>query len=293
MAIDTTSASELTAEQVQTVLTTPLEQRSVFLAAGPRIFDTDGSPVRVPMAPGDGSAALGWTGENELITEKNPEFTELSLMPSTLKSVKVITRYSNELARQSVVSLEAALRDRLVADVAGKIDRQFLSASDGDPGETGKQTEPRGIFDYAGQTISTVGAITLDALMEAQALALGADVDVSAMTLFIRPGDYMALRGLKDLDGRFLVQPDVQQGGTIVPVLGARVAVSSRIPTGSAALVDMSQVAVARDLAPSVKILTERYADYDQQAIRVVTRYDAGAINPDAVVALTGITAPE
>lgn len=293
MPMNTSTAGELTTEQVQTVLTQPLEQRSVFLAAGPRIFDTDGSPVRVPMAPADGSAALGWTGEGEQITEQDKTFSELTLMPSSLKSVKTLTRYSNELARQSVVSLEGALRDRLVADVAGKIDAQFLSDSDGDPGETGSQTEPRGIFDYAGQTVGSVGTLTLDALMDAQALALAENVDVASMTLFIRPSDYMDLRRVKDNDGRFLVQPDAQQGGTVLPLLGARVAVSSRIPEGSAALVDMSQVAVARDLAPSVKILTERYADFDQQAIRVVTRYDAGAINAAAVVALTGITAAE
>lgn len=291
MAVDTSTATELTTEQVQRVLTTPLEQASVFLAAGPRIFDTDGSPVRVPMAPADGSAALTWVGENEQIPEKDRDFSELTLLPSTVKSVKTITRYSNELARQSVVALEAALRDRIVADVAGKVDAQFLSDSDGDPGSTGAQTEPKGLFAYAGQTVSTVGAISLDAIMDAQTLALGANVNVAGMTLFIRPSEYMALRALKDADGRYLVQPDVTSGGSVLPLLGARVAVSSRVPEGMAALVDMSQVAVARDLNPSVKILTERYADYDQQAIRVVARYDAGAINADAVVALTGITA--
>ena len=52
----------------------------------------------------------------------------------------------------------------------------------------------------------------------------------------------------------------------------------------------MSQIAVARDLAPSVKVLTERYADYDQQAIRVVARYDAAPLNPEAIVSISGIT---
>lgn len=291
MAVSTTTAPELTTEQVAAILTQPLEQRSVFLAAGPRIFDTNGSPVRVPKAPGPG-AALGWTGENELITDRDVTFDELTLLPSSVKSVKTLTRYSNELARQSVVSLDAAIRDRMVLDVAAKLDTQFLGDSDGDPGATGVQTEPKGMFSYAGQTIGTVGAISLDAIMDAQALALGANADVSSMSLFVRPEDYMSLRGIKDLDGRYLIQPDVTNGGTVLPILGARVFVSSRIPTGSAALVDMAQVAVARDLAPSVKILTERYADYDQQAIRVVARYDAGALNADAVVTLTGITQP-
>jgi hypothetical protein len=41
-----------------------------------------------------------------------------------------------------------------------------------------------------------------------------------------------------------------------------------------------TQIAVARDLAPSVTILTERYAEYDEIGIRVVTRYDLGLLHP-------------
>jgi len=54
--------------------------------------------------------------------------------------------------------------------------------------------------------------------------------------------------------------------------------------------VDFSQIAVARDLAPSVTVLDQTFGDYDQQAIRVVARYDAAPLNAQAVVALSGIT---
>ena len=292
MALSTQTVPELTREQIVTILTEPLEQQSVFLAAGPTVFDTDGSPVRVPRAPvmvddTPEPALPDWIGENELITERDAELDELMLLPSTMKSVKVITRYSNELARQSIVSLDAALRARLVSDVAAKVDAQFLSA-DGDG-----VTTPRGLFAYEDvQTVPALsGPLTPDAILDAQALALGANVDPSRLVLFVRPGDYMGMRAMKTTDGRYLVEPDAQRGGTIVPILGADVRVSSRIPEGRAALVDMSQIAVARDLDPSVKVLTERYADYDQQAIRVVARYDAAPLHPEAVVTFSGIAA--
>ena len=48
----TATAPELTQEQVQRVLVQPLEAASTFLASGPRIFDTNGSPVRVPKMGG-------------------------------------------------------------------------------------------------------------------------------------------------------------------------------------------------------------------------------------------------
>ena len=292
MALSTQTVPELTREQVSTILTQPLEQQSVFLAAGPVIFDTDGSPVRIPRAPvmvdpdTTDPSLPDWIGENELITERDADLDELQLLPSTMKSVKVITRYSNELARQSIVSLDAALRARLVSDVAAKIDGHMLSAG-GDG-----TTTPLGLFAYPDvQNVAMTGPLDIDSILAGQALALGANVDPSRLVLFVRPGDYMAMRGQKDLQDRYLLEPNAQKGGTVVPVLGADVRVSSRIPVGSAALVDMSQIAVARDLDPSVKVLTERYADYDQQAIRVVARYDAAPLNPEAVVTFTGITA--
>lgn len=286
MALNTPNATELTAEQVSTILTAPLEQASVFLAAGPRVFDTTG-PLRVPGLPGPADVdELGWTGESELIPELDPEFSEVSLLPSTMKSVKVLTRYSNELARQSVVSLEQTLRDRLVADVAAKLDAQFMS----DQGDG--VTTPAGMFAWDGVTDTAVaGALTPDVILAAQGEAMTRNLAPAGMTLFVRPEDYVSMRGIKDADGRYLIAPDVSGTGLVVPILGAKAVVSGRIPAGRAALVDMSRVAVARDLAPTVKILTERYADYDQQAIRVVARYDAKPLDPSAVLTLSGITA--
>lgn len=289
MAASTQTASELTREQVQAILVQPLEDKSVFLAAGPRIFDTDGSPVRVPRM--GAATSPDWIGENELITEKEVDFGEVTLLPSTMKSVKVITRYSNELARQSVIALDAALRDRLVTDVANKIDTQLLSAS-GDG-----TTTPKGLFAYAGtQSVAVGGALTLDHLLDAWGKALSANVNMSALRWVMTPREFTSLRKIKDGQSRYQLQPDPTQDG-VFRLFGAPVIVTARVPdttgatpTGRAALLDFSQIAVARDLAPSVKVLTERYADYDQQAIRVVARYDAAPLNPQAVVALTGIT---
>ena len=286
MALDTQVASELTQDQVSTILTKPLEQRSVFLAAGPTIFDTNGSPVRVPAAPGSEADALQWVGENELIPEVDPELGEMSLLPSTMKSVKTITRYSNELARQSIVSLDRVLQDRLVADVATKLDRQFLS----DQGDG--ITTPQGMFAWEGvEDVDAAAGLNLDTILAAQGIALESYVDMDRLALFIRPGDLMTLRGLKDNDGHYILNADATQGGGF-RVLGMNVLVSSHIPAGRAALADMSMVAVARDLAPSVKILTERYADYDQQAIRVVARYDAKPLDTAGIVTFSGIGSP-
>lgn len=44
----TATAPKLTREQAQAILVQPLEIASAFLASGPRVFDTNGSPARAP-----------------------------------------------------------------------------------------------------------------------------------------------------------------------------------------------------------------------------------------------------
>lgn len=282
------AATELTSEQVLTTLIKPLEAASTFLAAGPRIIDTAG-PLRIPKLGGPTSPA--WHGENEQITEVDPTFDELHLLPSTMESIKTLTRYSNELARQSVVALDAAIKERLVKDVADVMDTQLFSAS-GDG-----VTKPKGIFAYSGtQTVAVDGDLTLDHLLDAQGKALAANVDLSRTKWLLTSRDFVKLRKVKDTSGRYLIEPDVHTAGQY-RLFGVPVIINNRIPdttggtvTGRAALVDFSQIVVARDVAPSVKVLDQTFGDYDQQAIRVVYRLDAAPTNPEAIVKLTGIT---
>lgn len=289
MATSTTTARELTREQVQTILIKPLQDQSVFLSAGPRIFDTDGSLVRIPKL--GGPTAPSWHGENEQISEVNASFEEITLMPNTMKSIKTITRFSNEMARQSIVNLDQVLKQRLVGDVADTLDEQLLSAS-GDG-----TTLPKGLFAHAGiQKLTSVGALSLDTLHDAWATALSANVNMASLKWLLNPREFSKLRKLKDTQGRYQLQPDPTQDG-VFRLLGAPVIVTSRIPdttgatpTGRAALVDFSQIAVARDQAPTVSHLTELYSGQDQQGLKVTCRYDAKPMNPQAIIALEGIT---
>ena len=208
-----------------------------------------------------------------------------------MASIKVITRLSNELMRQSVVALDSALRDRLVRDVAGKIDAALI-AGDGDDTPTGFDT-PLGLLGYADvQEMPGIGAPSIDDLQDAVGLALAAHVETSRLRWFMTSGTFVFLRKLKDNTNRYLIEPDVTQEGAF-RMLGHSVVLTNRIPDdpdSSIVLADMSTVAVARDLAPSVTILSERYADFDQVGIRVVARYDAAPLLPEAIVILRGVT---
>lgn len=284
-----TDVSELVPTQVASILTQPLEKASRFLEAGPRIIDTPG-PLRVPSMAAATDQSSHWYGQNELIGETDPDFGELTLLPSTMKAIKVITRFSNELSRQAVIALDAAIKERLVRDVAYAMDQQLFSAT-GDG-----ITKPQGMFSWTGTQSLTAGTFDVDDLLAAEALALAENVDTTRLRWFMTAREFSKIRALKDTTGRLLMTPDPTASARFV-LLGYPVTITPALPTttgtpntGNAALVDMSQIVVARDVAPSVKILTETYANYDQQAIRVVYRLDAKPANPKAVVKLTGIT---
>ncbi len=120
MAIEVTSAnSTLIQSQVASLLVQPLEQASTFLAAGPVVLDSS-SPVRVPRIVNGVTA--GFVAEGAQISDRDVAFDEVTLLPSTLKGLKVLVKLSNELIRTSVVGLESVLRTRLVTEVANALD---------------------------------------------------------------------------------------------------------------------------------------------------------------------------
>jgi HK97 family phage major capsid protein len=287
MALSTTNSAELTQEVVQRILVQPLESASVFLASGPRIFDTDGSPVRIPKLNSAGTA--NFVAQGSVIGETDYDFGEIELLASSMKSVKVLTKVSNELRRQSVIALDSALRDRLVTEVATTLDRAFINGT--------AANEPTGILHYSGVTVagSAIGTATTDHLYTAMQAALDANVNVANTRWMMTPRDFVALHKLKDAEGRYLISPNPTNGATST-LLGLPVTVTSRIPggttggTATVVLADFSQIAVARDQSPSVTILDQTFGDYDQTAIRVTARYDAKPMNAAAVVLLRGIT---
>lgn len=274
MVENTTTNPELLHEQVSSILLQPLEAASVVLSSGPRIFDT-ASPLRIPKLVG--SSDPSWVGEGELIPEHDVEFDEVRLMPTDRKSIKTLIRFSNEMLRQSVIGLDSTLKARLVSDVARKLDNAFL-VGDG-AGET-----VTGIVNQTGVQQGVLDATDPDSLLDGIALAHAAEVTPTRW--FVSGADFVSLRKVRTSGtGEYVLQPDVTRDARYA-LFGIPVTVSNKIPTGTAILADMGQVAVARDTNPTVKLLDERYAEYDEQAIRVTARFDLGLLHPEGVIVL-------
>ncbi|WP_369022558.1 phage major capsid protein [Micrococcus luteus] len=272
--VETTATNpELLQEQVAKILIQPLEAASVVLAAGPRIFDT-ASPLRIPKLVS--STEPSWIGEGELIPEHDVDFDEVTLMPTNRKSVKTLIRFTNELLRQSVIGLDSVLKERLVSDVARKIDDAFLTGDGADGSVTGIVNQP-------GVQTAVLDASEPDSLLDALALAHAAEVAPNRW--FLSGADFFSVRKIKDTSGKYVLESDLTTDATH-RLFGVPVTVTNKLPAGTAVLANMAEVAVARDTNPTVKILDQRYAEYDEQAIRVTARYDLGLLRPEGVVVL-------
>lgn len=280
----------VTQTQVAALLLRPLQAASILLASGPRIFDTNGgNTLRIPRLTGSTGAA--WVAEAAAIPDDDVTFGELVLLAKVMQSLKVITKVSDELLRQSIVALDAVLQARLVNDVAAALDTELIA------GTTTDGTRPLGLLNQVGvQTIAVGGAATFDVLYDMIGKLLTANVDATAVRWMMTPGVFQVLRKTKDTAGKYLMQPHVMEQGAF-RLLGYPVTVTPRIPTtgtgaGTTKIVlwAPSMYAVARDIAPEVKVLTELYAGTGQVGIRVQTRYDAAPMYPESVVIATGVT---
>lgn len=251
------SGAVLTAEDVQASLIEPLGADSVVLAAllqaqvGPDdvrprgagvvpmpalsspIIVSAGVPVRVPrIAALDVGAPF--IAENALIPETEIDYGELTLLPSTLRGLKVLHRMSNELARHAVGNASTLLSDALVRRVARALDAAFLAG-------TGTAGSIRGLLALDGtQRVAGVGSPTVDDLHDAVGLALAADARPTCW--FMSPRDLVSLRKLRDTAGQYLLAPDPTQAGGYA-LLGMPVFTSTQLPTDQGATRDVTGAA--------------------------------------------------
>lgn len=282
MAIEVTANnSTLLQSQVADLLVQPLAQESTFLAAGPKIFDTS-DQLRIPRIASGVTA--GFVGEGAQISDGDVSFDEVTLLPSTLKSLKVLCRFSNEMARQSVVALDATLRSTLVTNVAEALDKALWDGA-------GTSDTIKGVLRQTGIATGALDLADPDSLIDALATAQGNKVSPTHWVM--TAASFAKIRKVKvgTTDARYVIDPSTIQNGTSFQLLGLPVVITDNIPAVSTknrvALVDMSKVAVARDVNAEVKILDQTWGDYDSVGIRVVTRYDVGLLQAKAVTLLT------
>ncbi|WP_418002158.1 phage major capsid protein [Mycobacterium sp. PDNC021] len=267
----------LLTQEIAKILVQPLQQASTFLAAGPIIMDS-ASELRVPRIASGATANFVAAGAQ--IADGTVGFDEVTLLPSTLEGLKVLVKMSNELIRQSVVALEATLQARLVTDVANALDAALWNG-------TGTGNTIKGILKHTGIATGDLDLADADSLI---------DGVVKAQTNHVAPTHWAmnattfgAFRKLKvgTTDNRYIFDPSAAYAANQYSLLGLPVIITSQIPNNTAALIDFSKVAVARDVDSEVKLLDQTWGDYDSVGIRVVSRFDVALLQDKAVTLLT------
>ena len=176
-----------------------------------------------------------------------------------------------------------------MTDIAAALDNAFING-------TGT-TQPLEMLAQAGiQTITVTGAATTDLLYDMSAKLLTANVDPTGARWLITPYVFNVLRKTKASGtGEYMIQPGPHRGREIPAARLARRrdAADPHRRRRDLRLQDRvvaSLYAVARDIAPKVKELTERYADTGQVGILVQARYDAAPLYPESIVVATNVT---
>lgn len=283
MALNTASNSTLTQDVVERVLTLPLTQNSTYLSLGFPTFTSSGQPIKVPSLTTLGTP--GYVAQGSAIPEVSATTSEISLLPSTVESIKVITKMSREIVRQSVVNVESIFSTKLVSDVTRILDSALWNGA-------GTAGAPLGMANFANVTSTgtAAGTLSADDLLDMQEDAMGAFVMPTNMTWAFSPANFTRIRKFADSYGARILQPSLALDAPPT-LLGSPYVVTTHLPDDSILLFDRSQVAVGMDDRASVSILGELYAGTDEVGIKVTARYDTAALNPSAVVKLSGITA--
>ena len=283
MSLDTSTNSTLTQDVVERVLILPLTQQSSYLSQGFPTFTSAGQPIKVPSLSTLGTPT--YVAEGSAIPEVNATTSEISLLPSTVQSLKVITKMTREAVRQSVANVESIFSTKLVSDVSRVLDSALWNGN-------GTNGAPTGMANFANVTVTGTAAGTLvaDELLEMQEDAMQAFVMPGNMTWAMSPANFTRVRKFADNYGARILQPSLAAGAPPT-LLGSPYVVTTHIPDSTILLFDRSQVAVGMDDRASVTVLSELYAGTDEVGIKVTARYDTAALNPKAVVKLSGITA--
>ena len=285
--VTTKDTQALIQTQIDKVLTQPLEQASTFLSSGVRIVDSS-SPVRFPKLDGD-TSTIGYVAEGALIPQDDISMSELSLMPSTMKSFKRIIPVTHEALRTASQDLSAIIQNALVSWMTAKVDTaMFGGTGDG-------KTEIKGILEQATEKTTAGGKMSIAVVRNALAQALKSHVNPASLKLFVTPDDFIALQNEADAGGHGMLVPDATAGFGY-KVAGVPIVVTDRLtntsgdkPTGRAVLVDTTGLVVVRDIQ-SVEILKEALALSGQVGLSAAARFDVGILEPKKVIVIDGIT---
>jgi HK97 family phage major capsid protein len=254
-----------------------LRQRSVFLSAGPRTINVSMNSMNIPVV--STSVTMTARDEGTAMSSSDTGLVSRHLQPV---SYGVYTLVNNEAIEESAGVVLDVVSSDLIRTTATTLDTQFFQGvGASSPYRTTGLTNISGIGN-----IAVTGAITLAAVLDAQALLEGAGADPASIAYFINPIDFAKLRKLVDTTGRSIMSVDI--AAAVRPSLfGIPCYVSANVPAKKSLLADMSQVIVGIGADVRLEMSTHAAFASNQTAVRLTTRADLQPLDKAGLVTIT------
>ncbi|CAM5344048.1 phage major capsid protein [Corynebacterium variabile] len=176
-------------DQVQQALVLPVTRTSIAARVSTQTT-TANNEVHIPIVTGDPST--DWVAEGEEINPSNSTFNEITVTPSKVAGLTVISR---ELAEDSTPGATDIISAGLSRDIVTKIDAAYFGAL--------AAPAPSGLGALTGVTAVDAGdsweAVTIDPFIVAMSNA--ATVGATITAFVTNPADELALARLKQATG--------------------------------------------------------------------------------------------
>ncbi|MBI4266107.1 MAG: phage major capsid protein [Acidobacteria bacterium] len=265
-----------------------LRPASVVLTAGPRILEMEGLELYVPRM--GSSVSVGVYQENAEITASDPS---LAAVVFRARKLAALVRGANEWFGDAPAAREILSMD-LIKTMAETIDDECLEG-DGTGGHflglrhSGASTETE-LGEGNGTTPSPDNVLSAIERLQTS--------NARANAIFLHPRTWGVFKRSKDGMGKYLFSPDPSAEAPLsmfgVPVfLSSQISITETVGSSTdcswIGVADMTQTAFARRLDTEIVYDQSRYLEYDQTAVRVVSRADFARVNDEAVEILTGV----
>ncbi|MBA3483493.1 MAG: phage major capsid protein [Pirellulales bacterium] len=225
-----------------------------------------------------------WRGENQLIAESDPTFTQVTFAPKTLA---VMVRVSQELLDDSV-NIGAALQKSLARAMALEVDRVALLG-------TGAANEPLGVLNLAGINSVSMGAngaaVTdytdiLDAI-----LAMQEDNAGEPTAAIMAPRTIRAYNGLVDTTGQPMMRPKSIENLPFLETTQMSITQTQGSASNASSVVlgNFSELVIGMRNQLRIEVLKERYREYYQVAFLAAMRVDVQAWHDESFAKIVGI----
>lgn len=207
-----------------------------------------------------------WRVENAAITESEPTFAQVQLVP---RSLAVIVRVSRELLEDSV-NIGTALPEVIASAMAAELDRVALLG-------TGVAPQPLGVLNFTGLTTTTVtaGALSYGKLLAARSALRGQNSDATAFIMSAR--DEGILSALTDSTGQPLNLPPAIANTPMLSTTALPLDLGTGDDEAPVFAGDWSKLLIGIRSGLRIEVLRERYADLHQYAFVAHLRADIAA----------------